>query len=68
MNDLDLWHEPYIICPHCRHRHEDDLHMWFGDDWEDCTDMECSNCLKEFHAERCVEISYNTSKIGDKDL
>lgn len=62
-NDLDLWHEDAIVCPHCRYRHNDCLHEFFGDDWEDSADINCHDCGKEFHAERGVDVYYSTSKL-----
>ncbi len=65
LDDLDLWHEPNIVCPHCRHRHTDSLHEFFGDDWEDSSSIDCEDCGKQFQAERGVDIYYSTNKLED---
>lgn len=66
LDPLDLRHNPEPVCPHCGHKHRDAWEWNFGPGIEGDTEYECNECGETFAVSRCVEITYNTSKIKPK--
>lgn len=58
--DSEIWSEDYIVCPHCKHKH-DELNEIYPNVFEDYQEYECEECEKEFLIRTYVQIEYITS-------
>lgn len=59
-DDIALWGNDNIVCPWCGYVHEDSYE--FGSEREESGESECHSCDKPIAWERCVSVTYNTSK------
>jgi len=54
-----------IVCPYCGHVYKDSWEIFFNSG--DSAGLECRECELEFDAERYVSVTYNTSKVEDRN-
>ena len=63
MNDFIHYHEIFVICPHCNHRHVDMCDYGFdGDRNEEEKEFTCDSCGKEFIAMLHISYEFSTWK------
>lgn len=69
--DNEQWKESEIICPYCKHKHEnEDAETLYKE--RDSEEFECENCGKKFYLTSSFDWWYTTtpitSEIDDKLL
>lgn len=55
----------YILCPHCDHKHVDDMYD-IAD--ENGSEFECDSCYKKFIATMNIDITYCSDFIEEEEI